>query len=270
MVPPFFLPDDTLLGDMEEQTIFVNRQAVAPRKLKRRRARVLGDANALPPLRLTPRDIAIVNACYEYRGVDDAAGSAALFQQECRTWTISVHCQYRLKLLFQHGYLYRDEQPTKLSEGRRPLVYSLDRKGATLLAQCLGLTDSDLDWRAKDNAAGAKHLFIDHLLKTNDIRIAITLAAQQQHVTLERWLDDKTLKSRQMKETVTLRNNQGEEQQVALIPDGYVHLDTANGPRHHFLEADLRTMIGLSSKSGRRDWARKIRSLSGLQGFREI
>ena len=213
---------------------------------------------SLPPFRLTPRDIAIVNACYEYRALTTPQVQRLFFTRSAARGQL-VHCQYRLKLLFQHGYLYRDEQPTKLSEGRRPLVYFLDRKGATLLAQCLGLTDSDLDWRAKDNAAGAKHLFIDHLLKTNDIRIAMTLAAQQQHVTLERWLDDKTLKSRQMKETVTLRNNKGEEQQVALIPDGYVHLDTANGPRHHFLEADLRTMVGLSSKSGRRDWARKIR-----------
>jgi len=34
----------------------------------------------------------------------------------------------RLKLLFHHGYLFRDEQPTKLTEGRRPLVYVLDQK----------------------------------------------------------------------------------------------------------------------------------------------
>ena len=259
MVPPFFLPDDTLLGDMEEQTIFVNRQAAVPRKPKRRRARVLGDATALPPLRLTPRDIAIINACYEYRALTTPQIQRLFFTNSAARGQ-RVHCQYRLKLLYHHGYLYRDEQPTKLSEGRKPLVYFLDRKGAKLLAECLHVAPGDLDWRSKDNAAGAKHLFIDHLLKTNDIRIAMTLAAQQQHVTLERWLDDKTLKSRQMKEYVMLPNNKGEEQKVAIIPDGYVHLDTARGPRHHFLEADLRTMVGLSSKSGRRDWARKIRA----------
>jgi len=40
-----------------------------------------------------------------------------------------THCQIRLKLLFHHGYLFRDEQPTKLAEGRRPLVYFLDQRG---------------------------------------------------------------------------------------------------------------------------------------------
>ena len=42
-----------------------------------------------------------------------------------------THCQMRLKLLFHHGYLFRDEQPTRLTEGRRLLVYFLDQKGAT-------------------------------------------------------------------------------------------------------------------------------------------
>ncbi len=243
-------------------TIYQQPEATSQHPAKRRRTLVRSSLQALPSLRLTQRDIAIINACYEYRALTTTQIQQLFFKPSQGRGQL-VQCQYRLKLLYHYGYLYRDEQATKLSEGRRSLVYFLDRKGAHLLAECLGIALSDLDWRAKHNAAGAGHLFLDHLLKTNDIRIAITVGAEREQATLERWLDDKTLKSHQMKEYVTLQDIDGEkqdEEKVALIPDGYFYLTQRNSQHHHFVEADLRTVVGFSIKSGRRDWAKKIRT----------
>lgn len=228
-------------------------------KRKRRRALARAAAEELPALRLTQRDLALINACYSYRALTTPQIQQLFFKQGSARGQL-VQCQHRLKLLYHHSYLYRDEQPTKLSEGRRSLVYFLDRQGATLLAECLRIDVSDLDWHPKNNAAGASHLFLEHLLKTNDIRIAVTLAADQEGISLEGWLDDKTLKSRQMKEYVKVKDAKGNEQRAAVIPDGYFCLRQGQHQYHHFLEADLRTVIGHTSKSGRRDWARKIRT----------
>lgn len=213
----------------------------------------------LPPLGLTQRDIAIINACYEYRALTSQQLQRLFFRHGTDRGQLT-QCQLRLKLLYHHGYLYRDEQPTKMSDGRRPLIYFLDRKGAALLAECLDISVTELDWNSKNNAAGAKHLFMDHLLATNDVRISLTLAAAQQGATIERWLDDKTLKSSQMKDLVSIESNKEKQQQIAIIPDGYFHLLNDQRDYHYLIEADMRTMVGIASKSGRRDWAKKIRS----------
>jgi hypothetical protein len=241
-------------------TIFQHPQphATQPKK-NRRRLLVRAQDDNLPPFKLTKRDMAIINACYEYRAITSQQLQRLFFRHGTDRGQLT-QCQLRLKLLYHHGYLYRDEQPTKMSDGRRPLVYFLDRKGAVMLAEYLEIPVTDLDWSSKNNAAGAKHLFIDHLLATNNVRISITLSAQQQQATIERWLDDKTLKSSQMKDQVTIDTTKDKQQQIAIIPDGYFHLRDGQRDYHYFIEADMRTMVGLSGKSDRRDWAKKIRS----------
>ena len=54
-------------------------------------------------------------------------------------------------MLFQHGYLFRDEQPTKLSEGRRPLVYFIDQHAVPLLAEEYAVFPEDIAWKPKYN-----------------------------------------------------------------------------------------------------------------------
>lgn len=241
---------------MLQTTIFDNTNAKAP--TCRLKTLVRATTAEVPSFRLTKRDIAIITACYEYRALTTPQIQQLIFQQQGKS--TQVKCQQRLKLLFHHGYLHRDEQPTKLTEGRRPLIYFLDHKGAQLLAESLSVQVSDLDWNARDNTAGAGHLFIDHLLKTNDVRIAITIAAQEHGASIERWIDDKALRRRNTKAYVTLRGKKSDEQRVALVPDGYFHFKQQQHHSHYFIETDMCTVVGLSSKSGRRDWAKKIRS----------
>ena len=143
-------------------TIFQHPQPHATQlKKNRRRLLVRAQDDNLPPFKLTKRDMAIINACYEYRALTSQQLQRLFFRHGTDRGQLT-QCQLRLKLLYHHGYLYRDEQPTKMSDGRRPLVYFLDRKGAAMLAEYLEIPVTDLDWSSKNNAAGAKHL---HLLR---------------------------------------------------------------------------------------------------------
>lgn len=214
-----------------------------------------------PSVRLTERDVAIIQAVYEYRALTTPQIQRLIFplcggSERGRL----VVAQQRLKLLYHNEYLTRDERPTKLSEGRQALVYFLDKRGAQLLATYLKCDVAELDWRPRDNVAGAGHLFLDHLLHTNDVRIALTLAAQANGYRLLRWIDDRSLRRREMKEYVTLPTDDGKGERVAIVPDGFFSIVRGDKVFHHFLEVDLATVVGLSSKSNRRDWARKVRA----------
>jgi hypothetical protein len=59
---------------------------------------------------------------------------------------------------------------------------------------------------------------------------------------------------------VTITGPEGKQQKAAIVPDGYFHLDTGSHDYHHFLEVDLRTVVGKATRWGRRDWARKIQA----------
>lgn len=156
------------------------------------------DGNAIPGFRLTLRDREIIKSVYTFRALTTPQIETLLFAPEEGKDhpTKTSRCQYRLKLLYHAGYLFRDEQPQKLSEGRKPLVYFLDKKGAALVASVEGQTLEQLDWDRKDNTVS--QLFLDHLLATNNVRIAITTAARDQNWVIETWLDDKTLKREHM------------------------------------------------------------------------
>lgn len=216
-----------------------------------------------PAIRLTERDIAIIQAVYEYRALTTIQIQRLLFpvcgsaQSERGRLVVT---QQRLKLLYHNAYLTRDERPTKLSEGRQALVYFLDKKGAQLLATYAKVEITELDWRPRDNTAGAGHLFLDHLLHTNDVRLSITSAAEASACRVARWIDDRSLRRREMKEYVTLKTDRGADEKVAIVPDGFFSLVQGDKVFHHFVEVDLATVVGLSSKSGRRDWARKVRA----------
>ena len=115
----------------------------------------------LPPFRLTPRDREVVKAVYTHRALTTPQIEALLFPpengQDHSTKTSRV--RYRLKMLFQHGYLFRDEQPTKLSEGRKPLVYFIDQQAVPLLAEEYAVFPEDIAWKPKGN--NVRWIFLD-------------------------------------------------------------------------------------------------------------
>lgn len=217
-----------------------------------------------PGFQLTARDAEIIRAVYDYRTLTTWQIERLFFPPFTAKGERKVNprCQLRLKLLYHHGYLYRDEQPTKLSEGRRPLVYFLDTAGAQFLA-AQAQAGERLDWdKAGQNVSWP---FLAHLLETNEVRIAVTLAcrAPESGITLTHWIDDKALKSPQMKDKVTIGGEGGGERQIAVIPDGYSRLESTTGNRvaHLFWELDRRTVTGeYATPSERRDWSHKVRA----------
>lgn len=213
----------------------------------------------LPGLRITPRDAAILHAVYKYRALTTPQ-IERLFFSDNRTKESAAkpntRCQYRLQLLYQHAYLIRDEQPQKLSEGRKPFVYWLAKKGTTVIEELLD--GEELDWSPTEHQISP--LFLEHLLATNDVRVAITTASRRHNFSIAAWLDDRTLKRQQMTDVVTLCGPQGGTQRAAVVPDGYFLLDTGRHLYHHFLEMDLGTVTGAASTWGKRDWARKVQA----------
>jgi len=213
----------------------VQRTTIYPRPVKssdpakpvRRKTGVRSATENLLPLRLTQRDLALLHAVYTYRVLDSDQLQRLYFPaQRGNQHSRAVHCRHRLALLFHHGYLWRAERAVKPSDGRKPLVYFLDKQGAQLVIQYTGIDPDELDWHPRDNVKGASDPFLEHLLQTNEVRIALTVSAPTAQAELVRWVDDKTLRSRHWKDYVTLTNEQGTTQKVAIVPDGYGQLSS--------------------------------------------
>jgi hypothetical protein len=250
---------------MSEQLIYApSTTPPVPRLRLLRRA----DEAHLPPIRLTPRDLAIIEAVYSFRALSTPQIERLLFPGNPQDIQANVkdpgsgktnRCRHRLKLLYHHGYLYREELPVPLTQGRRPLVYFLDKKGKDALCCHFDLDPKEIDWHRRQNTVG--DTFIEHTLQTNDVRVAVTVAAQQHNFTLATWLDDRTLRKQQNRDAVTISGPQGgKPRRVAVVPDGYFHLKSPDYEFHFCLEADRRTVVGQYSRWGGKDWSRKVRA----------
>jgi len=218
------------------------------------------ESTKLPPHIFTRRDGEIVKAVYEYRVLTSVQLAALFLPSDRNPSTLSSTFQNRLKLLFHDGYLDRREQPQLLSEGSKPLLYFLDTKGARLIEDLIG---DKPNWRKADNDLSPQAK--EHLIRTNDIRIAIAVSAKKHGYTVEDWIDDRALKSPQMKDTVTLKNDAGNTAKTAIVPDGFFKLvwpssESETGVRvaRCFIECDLGTMTAKASVWGRRDYRHKI------------
>ncbi len=226
-------------------------------KKKLPRLKRVGSAE-LPHFQLTPRDIELLNALYTYRALSTPQIDALFFDGGERSPTArsSSRCLHRLKLLFHAGYVRRVEQAQTLSEGRKPLVYFLDTRGAHYLAGVAECSVQALDWDRQGYAVGS--LFLDHLLLSNDIQVAVTIAARHHGYTVTEWRDERTLRKVHKDEEIVIPGPDDKPQKVTLIPDGYFLLETDTARYHQFLEVDRGTATIQVGQAGKRDWARKV------------
>lgn len=211
-----------------------------------------------PPFRLTERDRQIILAVYQYRVLTTNQVEALFFAPpggKAKS-LYNSRCRLRLQALYHAGYLVRDEQPQKMSEGRKPLLYSLDVEGAKLIAQMQDVPLADLHWRRK--VPTISPFTMEHLLATNNVRVQVEVTARHHGLEISKWLDDHTLRQKGTTDYVTLKSKEGSEQRVSLVPDGYFVLENQEVRHHQFLEIDMVTMTGMYAKYGRRDWARKV------------
>jgi len=206
---------------------------------------------------LTRRDLEIFATLWSTRYMN-APQIQRLFWRESRGGTFGQlkACQRRLRLLTQHKLLRRIDLPVRRGEAPPPYIYTLDKGGAEVLSQELGVSFEEINWRPTD--AEENDIFLLHHLATNEVRIAITLACEQTGYTLDTWLDEKELRSEGMYDHVVLTGPQGREERIAVIPDGFFVLHSDKRIARFCLEVDRGTVTVQPTLLERRGWRQKI------------
>jgi hypothetical protein len=209
---------------------------------------------------LVERDFAINKAVFAYRALTAPLIEQLFFPAPKGKPDHKTHsnCQRRLRILSSNevGFLLARQQLMGMS-GRKPLVYWSAERGIKEIAIARGVDVKELQWDPRQHEVSP--LFLDHLLATNAVRIAVTLAVKKHEYKLLEWRDDKTLKREHTKDKVTLTGKGGATEQAAILPDGYFVLDIGEEIARFLLEIDRATETGQYKTEGRRDWARKIR-----------
>lgn len=214
----------------------------------------------IPRLRLTLRDIAILEALCTARYMT-APQIQALHWRENRGGALGQRkaCQRRLRQLFAHGLVRRIEPLIRYSEGKKPLIYALDKAGAQVLTDELGIDPADIDH--KPQSAEENYPFLQHLLDTTDLRIAFTNAVEITGCHLELWRNEQELKSEGMSDVIQITDPEGKKHKAAVVPDAALGLINRAGKQAFFvLEIDRRTVTVDPSQWEKRGWARKVRT----------
>jgi hypothetical protein len=167
-------------------------------------------------------------------------------------------CQRRMRILLAQQLVRRIEVPIRRGDPRPPFIYTLDKAGAQLLSREIGIDLAEIEWKPK--AQEEHYPFLEHLLSTTDLHIALMQACQRRGVILEEWLDEKELKSAQMADQVTLIGPSGGEFKTAVVPDGYCKITRDGKSGIFFLEIDLRNVTIAPTIWERRGWLRKMRA----------
>jgi hypothetical protein len=208
--------------------------------------------------RATPRDRQIVKAVYEYRALTTHQIAELIFYANTQASRLTG-ARRRLKPLSENGYLYRGEIPTKQSEGSNPFVYWIDKNSRDWLAELLEVAPSEIVIQPQERQM--KEQGLNHLLRTNDVRVALNVAALKNDYEIVEWLDDYHLKKAHADLKISIKSKRGNVSQVSLVPDGYFKLGRDfNGMKdaHFFIEADLGT------ETVENTWKKKIQTYIGF------
>ncbi len=185
-----------------------------------------------PPMLLTSRDEAIIRWVYELRFATQEQLQKLLFSPRTAS-----SCKRRLTLLYHNRYLDRRLIPLRSTFGANRAAYCLDRRGAELLAFLDKTGETRVAWRPRDN--DRELYFLEHTLASNQVRICATIAARELDYDLV-WTDERSLKSRTMRELVD--DPKHPDAKLAVIPDGYFQLATDQQPLGFAVELDRGTV----------------------------
>lgn len=180
-------------------------------------------AEVADPLRLQPRDIALLRDVAEFRFLNTPQ-ILALHPGGKR------NLSRRLVSLFQHGYLDRPQSQTSARLLSSHMVYSLGRKGAELLSK--DAEEREGIYRRVREAERTLPLMA-HALMISEFRVCLTLAAKEHGAKIIRWSQGYDLKE-------MLRAAHGKN--PSLVPDGFFTLEDKGEVINFFLEADRGTM----------------------------
>ena len=194
------------------------------------------------PMRLTARDIKVLQAVHDYRVLSREQIQRLLFPSQNTT-------NYRLQRLYQHGFLERRWRSVEYGQGMGQAIYLSTKKGANILTQHLTVSQERLHHQSISRTVRSP--FLEHTLRVNDVCIAFALAVQDAGYRIERWLRDDELRA--AREYVYMTANSGTSHQVAIIPDAYLALGLIDRRAHFLLEIDRAT-----ETSGR--WAHRVQA----------
>ncbi|MBX3083947.1 MAG: replication-relaxation family protein [Anaerolineae bacterium] len=182
-----------------------------------------------PVMVLTDRDKDIIRAVNDHRALKQEHIQALFFNSRSTA-------QFRLQRLYQNEFL--DRQFLSVVSGgpaASPAIYTLEKRGVKVLVEELGL-----DRREVRLPKGAfSWQFIEHLLKINDFRVAVALAARINGFTLEDWRDETVFRANP--DYVTLHDKRDKPVKKPVLPDGYFCLAAPRGKARFFLEIDRGT-----------------------------
>ncbi len=175
------------------------------------------------PLKLQPRDLAILQDVAEFRFLNSPQ-ILALHEGGKR------NLLRRLSALFELGFLDRPKHQASARLVSSHFVYSLGREGAKTLTGNAG--ERETMFRRLNESERTLPL-IAHSLMISQFRVCLTLALKKYpHIKLTRWIQGNDLKQ-------ALRRS-GEH--PALVADAFFVLETETQSYPCFLEADRATM----------------------------
>lgn len=167
--------------------------------------------------------------------------------------TITNAARKSLQQLYHYGYINR-----RLRMGQ-PTIYALDRGGAKYLEK---VTGQPIRYRSLETLISDE--FIDHLLATNDVWVAIRLSVARNNFVLLEWIKDLDIRRTHGKDdAVEVVNSKGQTVTTVPVADGFFRLRIQEPEPETipaFLEIDLGTEPVESSDYSRRSWERKVKA----------
>ena len=179
-----------------------------------------------PPMRLTERDLKILQAIYAHDELLSFSQIRRMF------FTGKSQTETRMMLLYQNNFVNRPNQ-----EQRRQvpeMVYWLDRRGADIVASLQGTPFRSFSWHKRPS------LFqVEHHLAVNDFRMDLVDAcAMDPNVSLETWVPESDFLSFPDKITYQYKNRSIPRR---IQPDGCFMLHLPNRRLNYLLEIDRGT-----------------------------
>lgn len=142
------------------------------------------------------------------------------------------------KKLFDSGYIDRFPLPSTSPARNMPLVATLTKKGAELVANIRNLALANLYVPSATDQP--KAAYFEHLMMINDVRVMIELACEHHSFELK-WLDERTIRKHKLYEEIVIQIHPGKTEKTANIPDGFFSIKTQAGWLNFFLEIDRGT-----------------------------
>lgn len=239
---------------------------VPPQRQRPQPTKKASPGNKAMPIRLTPRDFAVLSELLTVRYMT-ALQLQALYWKEKKDEQngplgLITAARRRLKQLHDTGLVRRIiplvQQHTG---GKSPLLYALDKAGAQMLGEHLGIELAAIDYKPHEREANWP--FLQHLLDTTDVRILITQAVEAQGLRLEFWYNELDLRSDDLCDVVSITDPDGTNHKAAVVPDALCCLRNTAGKQAIFaIEIDRRTVTVEPNPNNwaKRGWMRKIRT----------